>query len=50
MILVDASVWIDHLRDGNDAPDGLLQAMQALGHPVVVGEMACGNLSKQQRY
>jgi len=47
MILVDTSVWIDHLRDGDDELASLLEAMQVLGHPFVVGEMACGNLSNR---
>ena len=44
MILVDTSVWIDHLRGGDAELVGLLQTMQVLVHPFVVGEMACGNL------
>jgi len=47
MILVDTSVWIDHLRDGDDELASLLEAMQVLGHPFVVGEMACGNLANR---
>lgn len=44
MILVDTSVWIDHLRSGNETLASLLSSSQVLMHPFVVGEIACGNL------
>lgn len=44
MILVDTSVWIDHLRDGDAGLTGLLNAGQVLGHRFVTGELALGNL------
>ena len=44
MILVDTSVWIDHLRQGDaELADALQQGRVAI-HPFVVGELACGNL------
>lgn len=48
MILVDTSVWIDHLRRGNDHLVALLRDTAVLMHPFVHGELACGNL-KQRR-
>ncbi len=45
MILVDTSVWIEHLRTGNEALAHLLNNNQALIHPFVIGEIACGNLA-----
>ena len=42
MILVDTSVWIDHLRATDHQLAGLLLEEQVLCHPVVVGEHACG--------
>ena len=44
MILVDTSVWIDHLRVGNERLRALLQNDQVLCHPFIIGELACGNL------
>ncbi len=44
MILVDTSVWIDHLSQGDSALSAALEACQVLVHPFVVGELACGNL------
>ncbi len=44
MILVDTSVWIDHLRYGNQKLFTLLDSNSVFMHPMVVGELACGNL------
>ncbi len=48
MILVDTSVWIEHLRAGSRALAHMLDADQALVHPFVIGELACGNLARRQ--
>ncbi len=45
MILVDTSVWIDHLRRGDPELTSLLQDGQVLAHPWVIGELALGHLS-----
>lgn len=47
MILVDSSVWIDHLRAGNAALSTALEAGLVLTHPFVVGELACGNMANR---
>ena len=47
MILVDTSVWIDHLRRGEPELIRLLSQSQVLCHPMVVGEIACGNLKSR---
>ena len=47
MILVDTSVWIDHLRTGDKRLIALLDSSQVLAHPFVIGELACGNLRKR---
>jgi predicted nucleic acid-binding protein len=44
MILVDTSIWIDHLRSGNKWLVDLLDREQVLAHPFVTGELALGNL------
>ena len=47
MILVDTSVWVDHLRDGTPALAAALEQGRVLMHPFVLGEMACGNLKNR---
>jgi predicted nucleic acid-binding protein len=42
MILVDTSVWVDHLRRRDAALAIELGAGTVLVHPFVVGEIACG--------
>ncbi|OYV75037.1 MAG: hypothetical protein B7Z66_14430 [Chromatiales bacterium 21-64-14] len=44
MILVDTSVWVDHLRAGDAELAALLNGSEVLMHPCVLGELACGNL------
>ncbi|WP_310450746.1 type II toxin-antitoxin system VapC family toxin [Sulfuritalea sp.] len=44
MILVDTSIWIDHLRSGSPALAALLQNEAVCTHDFVIGELACGNL------
>ena len=47
MILVDTSVWIDHLRIGHPNLVSLLNRNEVLIHPFVIGELACGNLKNR---
>jgi len=47
MILVDTSVWVDHLRGRNSKLIALLEAEEVCSHPFVVGELACGNLDRR---
>ncbi len=47
MLLVDTSVWVDHLRRGNARLAERLAACEALIHPHVVGELACGHLANR---
>jgi len=44
MILIDTSVWIDHLRVGDKDLAALLNNSRVLMHPFVLGELACGNI------
>lgn len=47
MILVDTSVWIDHLRSGTIGLDALLNDGQVICHPFIIGELACGYLKNR---
>ena len=44
MILVDTSVWISHLRRHNQRLDNLLGFEFIFCHPLIIGEIFCGNL------
>lgn len=44
MILVDTSVWVDHLRRADARLKALLGAGQVQVHSCVIGELALGNL------
>jgi predicted nucleic acid-binding protein len=44
VILVDTSIWVDHLRRGDARLVGLLEGARVVMHPFVVGELACGGL------
>jgi predicted nucleic acid-binding protein len=41
-ILIDTSVWVDHFRRTNARLVQLITSDQALTHPVVLVELACG--------
>jgi predicted nucleic acid-binding protein len=47
VILVDTSIWIDHLRTGDSKLVGLLQDSHVLAHPWVTGELALGHLLRR---
>jgi len=47
VILVDTSVWIDHLRARDKTLAQLLLAEQVLGHPFIIGEIALGHLPRR---
>lgn len=44
MILVDTSVWIDHLHRSESVLVGLLESSVVLQHPMVLGELALGSM------
>ena len=46
-MLVDTSVWIDHLRKGNEFLAYALENAEVWCHPFVQGELACGNLQNR---
>ena len=45
MILVDTSVWVDHLRRGDSELATALERGEVVCHDFVIGELACGRLS-----
>ena len=47
MILVDTSVWIDHLRRADAELIVSLEGTMGVVHPLVIGELACGNLKNR---
>ena len=48
MVLVDTSIWIDHLREGNHPLSRLLDQDRVLMHEMVAGELACGTLADRK--
>jgi len=50
MVLVDTSVWIDFLRQGNETLKALLEDGEVMTHPLVVGELHVGNISKRKQF
>jgi predicted nucleic acid-binding protein len=49
MILADSSVWIDHLRAGNDLLVERLEQGKVLMHPFVLGELMLGSLRDRRQ-
>ena len=47
MVLVDTSIWVSHLREGNVGLEKLLSHGEVVCHPFIVGELACGNLKNR---
>ena len=44
MVLVDTSIWVDHLRRGSRRLEALLLEARVACHPFVIGELACGTM------
>ena len=49
-MLVDTSVWIDHLRRGNTRLAHHLENGEVESHPFIVGELACGSLKRRDEF
>jgi predicted nucleic acid-binding protein len=47
MTLVDTSVWVDHLRGKEQHLQLLLIDGEVVCHPLVIGELVCGNLKNR---
>ena len=50
MILVDTTVWVDHLRNPELELREQLNANNVLTHPIVIGELACGGIPDRARF
>lgn len=48
MVLVDTSIWVEHLRKGNRQLERLLTDAEVLCHPFIIGELACGNITNRK--
>ncbi|MDP9191467.1 MAG: type II toxin-antitoxin system VapC family toxin [Acidobacteriota bacterium] len=48
MILVDTSVWIDHLHKAIPRLVEALESQEVLSHPFVIGELACGEIKMRR--
>lgn len=49
MILVDTSIWIDHLRNNEPVLAELLLQNKVFCHPFIRGELALGNLQQRNK-
>lgn len=49
-VLVDTSVWVDHLKNKNESLISLLQAGGVFTHEMVIGELACGSLKDREKF
>ena len=49
MVLVDTSVWVNHLRQGDPVLANLLTSGLVLMHPFVRGELACGTFKDRRQ-
>ena len=50
MILVDTSVWIDHLHKSVAPLAEALERGEVVTHPFVIGELACGELRNRAEF
>ena len=48
MVIVDTSIWINHLRKGDKHLEKLLLDADVICHEFVIGELACGNLKNRK--
>ncbi|MGH3433985.1 MAG: type II toxin-antitoxin system VapC family toxin [Thermocrispum sp.] len=50
MILVDTSIWIDHLHRSEPMLEDLLYRSFVVQHPMVIGELALGTLRDRDTF
>jgi predicted nucleic acid-binding protein len=49
-VLVDTSVWINHLRHRDLNLVALLRTTRVVIHPMVLGELACGDIPNRPQF
>jgi predicted nucleic acid-binding protein len=49
-VLVDTSIWIDHLHRTDPGLVTLLQGTRVVMHPGVLGKLACGSVPNRQEF
>ena len=47
-ILVDTSIWVNHFRFTNNHLEKLLDNTEVVCHPLIIAELACGNLKNRK--
>ena len=50
MVIVDTSIWVNHLRKGSPHLEELLLNAKAVCHPFIIGELACGNIKNRNEF
>ena len=50
MVLVDTSVWVRFLREGDSLLSDLLKEGKVLTHPFIIGELRLGNIPKRHHF
>jgi len=50
MVLVDTSVWVRFLREGDSLLSDLLNKGKVLTHPFVIGELRLGNIPQRHHF
>ena len=48
MVIVDTSIWVKHLRQGDPHLEKLLLDAEVACHPLILGELACGNIKNRR--
>ncbi len=48
MVLVDSSVWVSHFHRRDARLVALLESGDVLSHSLVIGELACGNMTARR--
>ena len=50
MVIVDTSIWVNHLRKGSLHLEELLLNAKVVCHPFIIGELACGNIKNRNGF